>query len=75
MRKTNKLIHFPKDMQTLDDTVEKSQSQSESLRQSFFKMGDSIYRSIYDKPMKSIMWVCCWRVEKAPSVGASDCRK
>ena len=38
------------------------------LRESVFQAGDSLYRSVYNKPMQSSMWLCCFKIERAPLV-------
>ena len=63
----NKLIDLPQDFHDgLDDDL--ASNQSMSVRQSIFKMGDSIYRSVYQKPMTATLWICCYKLERAPLV-------
>ena len=36
------------------------------MKKSMFKAGEHLYRSVYNKPMQSEAYLCCYKLEKAP---------
>ena len=36
------------------------------MKKSMFRAGEHLYRSVYNKPMQSEAYVCCYKLEKAP---------
>ena len=68
----NKLAEYNGHEFLLDDSHDQSSlDQSKNLRKSMFKVGDSIYRSIYKKPMEANLWICCLRIRRPPLVGSN----
>ena len=54
------------DYNLLNDSSDSGTFQKSSLKKSIFKQGEDIYRSVHQRPMQSSMWLCCYRLEKAP---------
>jgi len=56
-----------KDYNLMNDSAEGATLNNRTdLKKSIFQAGDNLYRSVYNKPMQSSMWLCCKKIEKAP---------